>query len=241
MEKLRLVLTDFEGPIDLLLHLIKESKIDIYDIPIADITQQYLDYLNNMKVLQLDIAGDYLVMASTLMSIKSKLLLPKAPDEIEDDLDESDPRDELVSQLLTYQTFKRVAEYFQEKEAKRDRLFDKEPSVPKTQLEQFLLPGSVATDDLANVYTELLHNQAKHAPKTEMIEEESISIEAAQKSILSRLGHERKIAFKSLLKAKNDVEEVVTDFMAILEMVRNQVIVAHQADLRSELFIELRN
>src|SRR5699024_5097357 len=118
MQKLNLVLTDFEGPIDLLLHLIKESKVDIYDIPIAQITQQYIDYLKSMKVLELDIAGDYLVMASTLMSIKSKMLLPQAPDEIEDEIQE-DPRDELVSQLLTYQTYKRVAAYFEEKEQVR--------------------------------------------------------------------------------------------------------------------------
>lgn len=241
MEKLKLVLSDFEGPIDLLLHLIKESKIDIYDIPIADITQQYLDYLNNMKVLQLDIAGDYLVMASTLMSIKSKLLLPKAPDEIEDDLDTEDPRDALVSQLLTYQTFKHVSEYFKEKETKRDKLFDKEPSVPKTQLEQFLLPGSVVLDDLASVYSELLQDNLKRGPKTEMIEDETISIEAAQNDILQKLSLHKKITFKSLLKVGHGVEEVVTDFMAILEMVRNQQIVAYQASLTSELFIELRN
>ncbi|AKP66520.1 segregation and condensation protein A [Companilactobacillus ginsenosidimutans] len=241
MEKLKLVLTDFEGPIDLLLHLIKESKIDIYDIPIADITQQYLDYLNNMKVLQLDIAGDYLVMASTLMSIKSKLLLPKAPDEIDENIDVEDPRDALVSQLLTYQTFKHVAEYFEEKEASRSKLHDKEPSVPKTQLEQFLLPGSVAISDLASVYSELLQNQIKHGPKTEMVENETISIEAAQESILSKLSKHRRITFKSLLKIGHGVEEVVTDFMAILEMVRNQQIIAHQESLESELIIELRN
>ncbi|WP_125767899.1 segregation and condensation protein A [Companilactobacillus furfuricola] len=241
MEKLKLVLTDFQGPIDLLLHLIKESKIDIYDIPIADITQQYLDYLNNMKVLQLDIAGDYLVMASTLMSIKSKMLLPKAPDEMEDDVFEEDPRDELVSQLLTYQTFKRVADYFSDKEKQRARSFDKEPSVSSKQLEQFLLPGSVVLSDLASVYTEILQNQIKHGPKTEMIEDEEISIEMAQETILSKLKKHKIITFKSLLKVGHGIEEVVTDFMAILEMVRNQQVLAHQEDFQSELFIELRN
>jgi segregation and condensation protein A len=241
MEKLKLVLSDFEGPIDLLLHLIRESKIDIYDIPIADITQQYLDYLNNMKVLQLDIAGDYLVMASTLMSIKSKMLLPKAPDEVEDSQEDEDPRDALVSQLLTYQTFKHVAEYFEQKEQKRGLMHDKEPSVPKKQLDQFLLPGSVAVNDLASVYAELLQDRIKHGPKTEMIEEESISIEAAQESILTKLLKHKKITFRSLLKIGHGIEEVVTDFMAILEMVRNQQVVAHQETLESELIIELRS
>lgn len=241
MEKLKLVLSDFEGPIDLLLHLIKESKIDIYDIPIADITQQYLDYLNNMKVLQLDIAGDYLVMASTLMSIKSKMLLPKAPDEIDDEIEAEDPRDALVSQLLTYQTFKRVAAYFEQKESDRSKVFDKEPSVSSSQLEQFLLPGSIALTDLASVYTEILQNQQTRGPKTEMIEDEGISIEMAEKSILSKLTKHHKVTFKSLLKVGHGIEEVVTDFMAILEMVRNQQLRAYQETLESELFIELRN
>lgn len=241
MEKLKLVLSDFEGPIDLLLHLIKESKIDIYDIPIAQITQQYLDYLNNMKVLQLDIAGDYLVMASTLMSIKSKMLLPRAPDEIEEDFDDEDPRDELVSQLLTYQTFKRVAQYFQDQEKARLQSFDKEPSLPKNQMEQFLKPGSVVLDDLANAYSELLRNKAMHGPKTEMIEDEGISIEKAEEVILSRLSVGKRISFRSLLTVGHHVEEVVTDFMAILEMIRNQQIRAFQQNFDSELLIELRN
>lgn len=240
MQKLNLVLTDFEGPIDLLLHLIRESKVDIYDIPIAQITQQYLDYLKSMKVLELDIAGDYLVMASTLMSIKSKMLLPQAPDEIEDDFEE-DPRDQLVSQLLTYQTYKRVAAYFEEKEQTRKQFFDKEVSVPTQQLEQFLEPGSVVLDDLASTYTELLRSRKNRQPETETIENETLSIEDATDNIMSELKSVKKTTFKALLKLNNSVEEIVTDFMAILELARKQIISLQQSDFKSELFIELRN
>ncbi|PMD70316.1 segregation and condensation protein A [Companilactobacillus nuruki] len=240
MQKLNLVLTDFEGPIDLLLHLIRESKVDIYDIPIAQITQQYLDYLKSMKVLELDIAGDYLVMASTLMSIKSKMLLPQAPDEIEDDFEE-DPRDQLVSQLLTYQTYKRVAAYFEEKEQTRKQFFDKEVSVPTQQLEQFLEPGSVLLDDLASTYTELLRSRKNRQPETETIENETLSIEDATDNIMSELKSVKKTTFKALLKLNNSVEEIVTDFMAILELARKQIISLQQSDFKSELFIELRN
>ncbi|APU71463.1 segregation and condensation protein A [Companilactobacillus crustorum] len=240
MEKLKLVLTDFEGPIDLLLHLIKESKVDIYDIPIAQITQQYLDYLKSMKVLQLDIAGDYLVMASTLMSIKSKLLLPQAPDEITDDLEE-DPRDQLVSQLLTYQTYKRVAAYFEEKEQVRLQQFDKEVSLPNKQLDQFLQPGSVVLEDLATTYAELLREKKNHQPETETIENETISIEDATDSIMSELHSVKKTTFKALLKLNGNIEEIVTDFMAILELARKQIVSLQQQDFKSELFIELRN
>lgn len=241
MEKLNLVLTDFEGPIDLLLHLIRESKVDIYDIPIAQITQQYLDYLNSMKVLQLDIAGDYLVMASTLMSIKSKMLLPQAPDEIDDDLEVDDPRDQLVSQLLTYQTYKRVAAYFEEKEQLRKQQFDKEVSIPNQQLDQFLEPGSVVLNDLATTYADLLKEQKNRVPETETIENETLSIEDATKNIMSELQTVKKTTFKALLKLNHNIEEIVTDFMAILELASKQLVSVQQSDLKSELFIELRN
>ncbi|MFH5811406.1 segregation and condensation protein A [Companilactobacillus sp. FL22-1] len=241
MQKLNLVLSDFEGPIDLLLHLIKESKVDIYDIPIAQITQQYIDYLQGMKVLQLDIAGDYLVMASTLMSIKSKMLLPQAPDEIDDDLESEDPRDELVSQLLTYQTFKQVAAYFEEKEQARKQKFDKEVSIPAKQLAQFLEPGSIALDDLASTYTELLREQRHSQPKMETIENETLSIEDATDNIMNELKNTKKTTFKALLKLNHDIEEIVTDFMAILELARKQLVSVQQADRNSELYIELRD
>lgn len=241
MQKLNLVLTDFEGPIDLLLHLIKESKVDIYDIPIAQITQQYIDYLKSMKVLELDVAGDYLVMASTLMSIKSKMLLPQAPDEIDDDFEADDPRDELVSQLLTYQTYKRVAAYFEEKEQVRKQQFDKEVSVPTKQLEQFLEPGSIVLNDLASTYAELLHDQKRRQPEIETIENETLSIEDATSNIMTELQTVKKTTFKALLKFHNSVEEIVTDFMAILELASKQLVSIEQADFKSELFIELRN
>ncbi|WP_338214415.1 segregation and condensation protein A [Companilactobacillus muriivasis] len=241
MQKLNLVLTDFEGPIDLLLHLIKESKVDIYDIPIAQITQQYIDYLKSMKVLELDVAGDYLVMASTLMSIKSKMLLPQAPDEIDDEFEADDPRDELVSQLLTYQTYKRVAAYFEEKEQVRKQQFDKEVSIPTKQLEQFLEPGSIVLNDLASTYAELLHDQKNRQPEIETIENETLSIEDATNNIMTELQTVKKTTFKALLKLHNSVEEIVTDFMAILELASKQLVSIEQADFKSELFIELRN
>lgn len=241
MQKLNLVLTDFEGPIDLLLHLIKESKLDIYDIPIAQITQQYIDYLSTMKVLELDVAGDYLVMASTLMSIKSKLLLPQAPDEIDDDFEAEDPRDELVSQLLTYQTYKRVAAYFEEKEQIRKQQFDKEVSIPNKQLEQFLEPGSIALDDLASTYAELLRAEKNRQPEIETIENETLSIEDATNNIMSELKSVKRTTFKALLKLHDSVEEIVTDFMAILELASKQLVTVQQTDFKSELFIELRN
>lgn len=149
-EQLTLVLTDFEGPLDLLLHLIKQTKIDIYDIPIAEITAQYLDYLHQMQVLKLDVAGDYLVMAATLMKIKSKLLLPKAPELIEEETEEYvDPRQELVDQLLAYQAFQKVATVLQERELERQQLFAKPASSNPAEKVVPLARGVIKPRDLA--------------------------------------------------------------------------------------------
>ena len=149
-EQLTLILTDFEGPLDLLLHLINQTKIDIYDIPIAEITTQYLDYLHQMQELKLDVAGDYLVMAATLMKIKSKLLLP-APPAMAEALEEYyvDPRQELVDQLLAYQAFQKIATVLQERESERQLLFAKPASANPAEKVVPLARGVIKPRDLA--------------------------------------------------------------------------------------------
>ncbi|MGR3741854.1 segregation and condensation protein A [Companilactobacillus sp. DQM5] len=242
MEELNIVLTDFEGPLDLLLHLIKQSKIDIYDIPIAEITSQYINFLNNMKQLQLDIAGDYLVMASTLMSIKSKLLLPKKSYE-EEDLEEiSDPRDDLVAQLLTYQTFKKVSQYFEDRETGRRLSFSKEISVPKDDIKPFLKPNAVLASDLALTMSDILKRQRKRRPITETVENESLSIEEAQFNIIDRLkkNSSKKSSFKDLLKNKNSIDEVITTFMATLELMKSKEVKCYQESFKEDLLVILR-
>ena len=122
MKELNVKLEIFEGPLDLLLHLIKTLEIDIYDIPISEITEQYMIYIRSMKELDLELAGEYIVMAATLMAIKSKTLLPKVELEYNDDsefLDEIDPREQLVAQLLEYRKYKYAAGVLKEKETER--------------------------------------------------------------------------------------------------------------------------
>ncbi|WP_225351704.1 segregation and condensation protein A, partial [Loigolactobacillus coryniformis] len=123
-------LPEFEGPLDLLLHLIKDSEMNIYDIPIVAITSQYLDYLHSLQQVQLEVAGDYFVMAATLMRIKSQWLLPQ-PEEplLDEDVNSEDPRDELVAQLLTYQAYKEAAADLQNREQERKDYFSKAPSL----------------------------------------------------------------------------------------------------------------
>jgi segregation and condensation protein A len=122
---LTLVLNDFSGPLDLLWHLIRTNEVDIYDIPIAEITTQYLDYLHQMQDLALDVAGDYFVMAANLMVLKSRLLLPQPEPETTAPDEPTDPRADLVAQLLTYQVYQEAAKDLKQREAKRARAFAK--------------------------------------------------------------------------------------------------------------------
>lgn len=242
MSELNIILTDFEGPLDLLLHLIKQSKIDIYDIPIAEVTQQYIDYLNKMKKLELDIAGDYLVMASTLMSIKSKLLLPQNQYS-DDDFVETDPREDLVAQLLTYQTFKKASTFFAEKENNRRQYFSKEISLPNTDIKPFLKPNSVLVGDLAAAMADVLKRQKLAAPVAETINDDNFTIEQAQSNILQKLSQltEKDITFKKLLSKNNSVNELVTTFMAMLELVKEKLIDINQKYFGEDIFVSLRS
>ncbi|GKQ42741.1 segregation and condensation protein A [Companilactobacillus sp. RD055328] len=242
MDELKIILTDFEGPLDLLLHLIKQSKIDIYDIPISEVTSQYISFLDNSKKLQLDIAGDYLVMASTLMSIKSKLLLPMTNFDDDEPEEVGDPRDDLVAQLLTYQTFKKASKYFEDRETGRRQSFSKEISIPDTDIKPFLQPNSVLASDLAFTMADILNRQEQRKPITETVENESLSIEEAQFNILDRLkqGDKKTKSFRDLLINKNSIDEVVTTFMATLELMKSKEVSCEQESFDSDLLVILR-
>lgn len=153
----------FEGPLDLLLHLIKELEIDIYDIPVAQITDQYLEYIHTMKELQLDIAGDYIVMAATLLAIKSRTLLPKKiveEDLLVEDYEGEDPREELVEQLVAYKQFKEVAVDLKDKEKERQQLFTK---APLPLIEEVALPETeeerVSMADLLGAFHKMMRRK----------------------------------------------------------------------------------
>ena len=243
MEKLQLVLSDFQGPLDLLLHLIRQSKIDIYNIPIAEITEQYMEYLHKMNVLQLDIAGDYLVMAATLMRIKSQLLLPQAPTEQHTTTSDNpvDPRSDLVAQLLTYQAFKSVAQTLKQQEKKRQQLHAKPLSSLAAAKAQGirLKPGVKVAADLARAVADLLQKQdlTKQAPQ---IKAEKITLKQAQTAIMEQLQLQPQTTFGNLLRQQASIEEVVTKFMALLELIKKQVIVVQQTDYQADILVQLR-
>ena len=159
----KIVLETFEGPLDLLLHLIEKAKVDIYDIPISDIPDQYMEYLNNMKELDLEIASDFLVMASTLLEIKSKMLLPAKNIENEDrqlEMEEIDPRIELVRRLVEYKKYKKVAEELKIQEINQNKVFYK-PKEEFTYTKEDIELQNLNVDELVKVLNTVLSKKNK--------------------------------------------------------------------------------
>jgi segregation and condensation protein A len=216
----------FEGPLDLLLHLIKRDEIDIYDIPIAHITQQYLAYIDLMRSLDLEVAGEFLVMAATLMRIKARMLLPVQTAEEEEP---DDPREELVQRLLEYRQFKEAAGTLQDREAARRRLYER-GIVPELD-EGGPLPLAPATlFDLLDALNRVLSRIPEKSIYA--IEGEIFTIEEKIEFIQKTLDREGTIPFARLLESCRVRLEAIVTFMALLELVR----LGEVSVLQSELF-----
>lgn len=242
MEQINLKLDVFEGPLDLLLHLIKQLELDIYDIPIAKVTEQYMDFIHAMKTLELEVAGEYLVMAATLMSIKSQMLLPK-PEldyEYEEEIGE-DPREALVQQLLEYRKYKYAASVLSEKEAERSLFYTKAP-MDLSDYEEELPPlpiNQLNTIDLFLALHDVLQRKKNNQPIETTVSGESITIEEKVKQIHARidsLGVEESLSLDSLF-SRPTKDEMITTFMALLELMKTGVAVACQDDTYGPIVI----
>ncbi len=227
---LKVKLESFEGPLDLLLFLIKKNEIDIYDIPMAVITQQYLEYLEMMKNLNLDVAGEFLLMAATLLHIKSRMLLP-APeeDQAEDGKEEEDPRAELVRRLLEYQRFKEAA-----LELTKGPMLDREVFIRNFFGEKPLEGGEEDVSEEASLF-ELLEAMKKvlqGLPPEEFqeISVEHLNIKDKILQIMDRLWEVDSVAFGELFVPSTPRREVVLTFLALLELLRLRMIRAYQAE-----------
>lgn len=215
----------FEGPLELLLHLIKKNEINIYDIPIALITQQYIETLDLMKSLNLSIAGEFLVMAATLIHIKSKTLLPPA----EEEADEEDPRRELVARLLEYQKFKNAAEQLEERESLWREIFRKEPS-PSPEL----LPEEVPLVDL-DLYDLLdaLKNVLAKIPDKKVLQVtiDELTVKDRMQFLMERMETIESILFDDLFEGIRTRHSVVVTFLALLEIIRLGLVRVVQGDV----------
>lgn len=245
MSEINVKIEAFEGPLDLLLHLIQRMELDIYDIPIAEVTSQYLIYVKTLDALSLDIAGDYLVMAATLMAIKSKLLLPKQElgfdDEAVDLFEEGqDPREALVEQLLEYQKYKEAAILLKDKEEQRNQYYTREPqNLEYLQKNIPLEPLELTTDDLVVAFNHLLKKRLNKAPLQTKILAEETTITEKMSFILSQLSNKSQkegLLFSSLFNNPTK-KEMVTTFMAMLELIKEKTIVFKQAKKYGEIFV----
>lgn len=215
-------LEKFEGPLDLLLHLIQRDEIDIYDIPIARITQQYLEYIDLMRLLDLDVAGEFLVMAATLMRIKAKMLLPAPPLGEEEEID---PRDELVQRLLEYRQFKEAAGTLKGREERRRLLYER-GTVPGDE-EAGPLPLAPAT--LFHLLDALHRVLAKLPARSVLeLEGEAYDIEEKIERIHQRVLVAGRLSFGTLLTECRSRLEMIVTFLALLELLKLNRLVAHQ-------------
>lgn len=234
MEEIKIKLAVFEGPLDLLLHLIKKLEIDVYDIPVATITEQYMQYIHAMKILELEVAGEYLVMAATLIAIKSQMLLPKQELIAEVEEYEEDPRDMLVAQLLEYRKFKYAAEQLSKKAEERSLYYTKDPmDVDEYKEEEDQLRANqFNTIDLFLAFQKMIEKkknrqvlETKISPDESTIDEKMAAIQLEMQHVSAKKGR----SFDSFFTTYNKTEVVVT-FMALLELMKKGTIRVEQTD-----------
>ena len=231
-----LLIGDFEGPLDLLLHLIKKSKMEIFDIEISKITEEYIKYIDSMKELNLDIASEYLVMASELIEIKSKKLLPiKEEKEDEEDIN---PEEELKRRLIEYKKYKESTEVFRNLEEKRSYYYTKSPeNMKKYSLEKLENDGNVSLFDLLDAFQKLLERREASKPRNTKIARKEMSVKERVVKIRDILRVKKKVSFIELFDDFSKPYVVVT-FLSVLEMVKGREINIKQDNNFGDIYLE---
>ena len=224
----------FEGPLDLLLHLIKENKMDIFDIEINLITEQYLKYINNMEKVNLEIS-EYLVLASELIEIKAKMLLPKKKQEME--VEEEDPREELVNKLLEYQAYKEISKDLKEKEELRSEIYTKAPEKYSNYQEEETTFEGGSVDLLIDAFKKFLIRKEEEKPLNTKVTKKGISVSSRRHEIKNLLKEKGKVSFYQMFSIRSR-EYVVVTFLAILEMAKNKELIIHQEGIYDEIICE---
>ena len=232
MELPKIKVADFEGPFDLLLHLIKKNKMDIYNVEIYKVTNQYLEYLNTRKVMDLEITSEFIVVAATLIEIKSKNLLPKV--KVEEEENEEDIEIKLMERLIEYKRFKAVSEFFNDKYVSSGEVFSKKPEV----IEE-IKPEKVDNDDifknitlldLYNIYNKILENYREKQNK----------VEDKMEELLKKFNSVEVIEFNNLMKESSCKLETVVIFLALLELIKIRTIQVFQDENFSNILIKRR-
>jgi len=232
-------LENFEGPLDLLLHLIKKNEVDIYDIPIALITEQYLAYIELMQELNLDIAGEFLVMAATLIHIKSRTLLPRPPSAEELAVEAEDPREALIRRLLEHQRFKAAAELLHERETVRSAQWPRSDAAVSDVAGEEVEPElEVDLFSLLAAFRGVLE-RAKNRPRM-LLPPEQVSIESRIEALLTRLSETEACGFEELFGDVSSRADLIVTFLALLEMIRLKLVRIFQSGAFGEIRVYKR-
>ena len=238
----------FEGPLDLLLHLIDKNKVDIYDIPIVEITNQYMEYIRAMEEKDLNIMSEFLLMAATLLDIKCKMLLPK---EVNEDGEETDPRAELVEQLLQYKMFKYMSYELKDRQLDGERLMFKEPTIPEEvkayqePVDLDALLDGITMSRLSAVFKDVMKKQHDKIDPVRStfgkIEKEEVTVDDKLEYLKEYIVSHKKFSFRDLLKNQKSKLHLVVTFLAILEMMKMGSITVEQENTFDDIIIEVKH
>lgn len=234
----------FEGPLDLLLHLLDKNKVNIYDIPIVEITRQYMEYIREMKRQDLNVVSEFLVMAATLLDIKSRMLLPAKEEEEEE---QEDPRTELVQQLLEYKMYKCISYELRDRQIDAQRVLFKKPTIPpevasyEEPVDLEKLVGDTTLSKLNDIFQSIMKKQVEKIDpvrsKFGKIEKEEVSLEDTMRELEEFAKTHKSFGFRSLLESKSGKMEIIVHFLAILELMKLGKIKIKQDHLFDDILI----
>ncbi len=229
----------FEGPLDLLLYLIKKDELDIQAISIERITRQYLDYINTFKLLNIDLASEFIVMAANLMYLKSRTLLPRIDQPPEEDAEEDDPRWELIRQLIEYKKFKDAAGFLSIRELEQEGRFAHQPELPELPAEELPPLAEVSIFDLIRAFQNVL-KRFEEAHDFGDIVDDRFTVSDKIEFLLSRFAPGEARHFEDLFQTATTKSEVIVTFLAMLELMKLNQFVVRQNDLLGVIVIERR-
>lgn len=239
MDSLKINITNFEGPFDLLIHLIRKNKMDIKDIRISEITREYIDYLNEAKTLDLDIASEFLVVCATLLEIKSKEILPK----YEEEVDEEDLKEKLILRIEEYEKFQKISQFLEKKYNKDLFTFTKRPeSIEEPEVDVEAILKNVTLDNMYETYMDLLKMKEakmnKSLTKRVVIDRLTYNIEDKMEDIHRLVKNKDRIKFSYITMDSKSKAESIVMFLALLELTKNHIIKVYQENVFSEIIIE---
>ncbi|AYD41448.1 segregation/condensation protein A [Clostridium fermenticellae] len=243
---LNIKMNNFEGPFDLLLHLIKKNKMDIYDIKIHYITNQYLDYIHTMNEMDLEVTSEFIVIAATLIEIKSKTLLPKTNnDEVAADLEEKDVEKELVNKLVQYKKFKSAATFLGQRQVQTGHMYGKKPEIireEKKDIDPLSFLKNITIVELFEIYNKLLSDYREKMNTNGIIDKEipidKFKIEDKILYIIKNLKANRRTSFSHIIKGYSSKLETIVTFLALLELIKLKYIFVTQENNFKEIYLE---